>query len=47
MPLFVEARDALPAVSVTQAKLLGVQLDLAARMDAVGTRDWRAALEES
>ena len=43
MPLFVEARDALPAISVTSAKLHGVQLDLADRMDAVGTRDWRSA----
>lgn len=41
MPLFVEARDALPAISTASAKLHNVDLSLASRMDAVGTKDWR------
>jgi hypothetical protein len=36
LPLFEEARDALPAISLASAKLHGVDLSLAARMDAVG-----------
>jgi len=43
MPLFQEARDALPAISTSAAKLHGVSLTLAERMDAVGTKDWRTA----
>lgn len=35
-PLFEEARDALPAIPLASAKLRGVSLDLADRMDAVG-----------
>jgi len=42
MPLFEEARDALPALSLTSAKLHRVDLTLADRMDAVGMRDWRS-----
>ncbi|MGA0608880.1 hypothetical protein [Caldimonas sp. KR1-144] len=44
MPLFVEARDALPAISEAARKLHGISPTLAERMDAVGTKDWRAAL---
>ena len=36
MPLFEEARDALPAISLGTAKLRGIRLDLADRMDDVG-----------
>jgi hypothetical protein len=43
MPLFEEARDALPAISTTAARLRGVRLDLADRMDAVGDYEqWKA-----
>lgn len=35
-PLFEEARDALPAIPLASAKLRGVDLTLADRMDAVG-----------
>ena len=45
MPLFTEARDALVAITEVGAKLHGVSLSLADRMDAVGTKDWRSALE--
>lgn len=43
MPLFTEARDALPAITVTGAKLHGLRSDLAERMDRVGVlREWEA-----
>jgi len=38
LPLFEEARDALPAITLVSAKLHGVDLSLGARMDAAGTR---------
>lgn len=42
MPLFTEARDALPAISLASAKLHGVRLDLASRMDDIGSPDlWK------
>ena len=40
-PLFVEARDALPAITIAVAKIYGVSFGLPGRMDAAGTRDWR------
>lgn len=46
IPLFQEARDALPAITVASAKLHGVRLDLGDRMDIAGTYsldDWLAA----
>lgn len=45
MPLLEEARDALPAITTTSAKLHGVRLDLGDRMDIAGTYsidDWAA-----
>jgi len=39
MPLFEEARDALPAIPLASAKLRGIRLDLADRMDDVGDPD--------
>jgi hypothetical protein len=43
VPLFEEARDALPAISTTSARLRGIRLDLADRMDAVGDYEqWKA-----
>ena len=43
MPLFTEARDALPAISLVAAKLHGVSLTLTDRMDGVGNPDhWQA-----
>jgi hypothetical protein len=36
IPLFEEARDALAAIPLASAKLRGVRLDLADRMDDVG-----------
>ena len=38
IPLFEEARDALPAISLTSAKQNHVDLSLADRMDVAGTR---------
>ena len=38
MPLFEEARDALPAITESARSLRGIRADLAARMDAAGTR---------
>lgn len=49
MPLFQDARDALPAISLTAAKLHGLDLSLADRMDMAGTRtreDFDAAMRE-
>jgi len=44
MPLFEEARDALPAIPLAAAKLRNLRLDLADRMDAVGNKElWEAA----
>ena len=44
MPLFEEARDALPAITEMAAKLHNVRLDLADRMDAVGIPErWKEA----
>lgn len=45
MPLFQEARDALPAITEAQRKLHGLSLTLADRMDIAGTfslDDWTA-----
>lgn len=38
MPLFEEARDALPAITLPSAKLHHIDLSLGVRMDAAGTR---------
>lgn len=43
MPLFEEARDALPAITLGSAKLRGIRLDLADRMDDVGDPERWAA----
>ncbi len=46
MPLFQEARDALPAINEMQRKLNGISPTLADRMDIAGTYsidDWEAA----
>lgn len=43
MPLFEQARDALPAISMTTARLHRIDLQLANRMDEAGTAcyaDW-------
>lgn len=45
MPLFVEARDALPAIQMASAKMRGLSLTLADRMDAVGNGDSWATLD--
>ena len=45
LPLFEEARDALPAINMASARLHGVDLTLGDRMDSAGTRT-RAALRE-
>ncbi len=37
IPLFQEARDALPAISLATAKMRNLDLTLADRMDEVGT----------
>ena len=43
LPLFQEARDALPAISLASAKLRGISLSLADRMDDVGIADrWKS-----
>lgn len=43
MPLFEEARDALTAIPLVSAKLHGLRLDLADRMDQVGiAENWKA-----
>lgn len=50
IPLFEEARDALTAISMPSARLHGLDLSLAIRMDAAGTRtreDFDAATKES
>jgi hypothetical protein len=45
-PLFQEARDALTAIPLASAKLHGIRLDLADRMDDVGVPDrWKAREE--
>ena len=42
MPLFQEARDALPAISLASAKLHGLDLTLGDRMDDVGVPErWK------
>ena len=53
MPLFEEARDALPAITETARKLRGISASLADRMDEVGIDErWKkldaalSALEE-
>lgn len=43
IPLFEEARDALPAITLESAKLRGIRLDLADRMDDVGDPERWAA----
>lgn len=46
LPLFQEARDALPAIPLTAAKLHGIDLTLADRMDGVGIPErWKAREE--
>jgi len=50
VPLFEEARDALPAIMLSSAKLHSVRLDLGDRMDKAGTRtrvDFAALSRES
>ena len=50
LPLFEEARDALPAITETSRKLRGIAADLADRMDEAGTysrEKWDAAMKES
>jgi hypothetical protein len=47
MPLFEEARDALTAISLASARLHGVRLDLADRMDDVGDPERWAARRAS
>jgi hypothetical protein len=43
LPLFQEARDALPAITLASAQLRGIRLDLADRMDDVGVAErWNA-----
>ena len=47
IPLFEEARDALPAITLASAKLRGLDLSLGARMDEAGTycrEQWDAAI---
>lgn len=47
IPLFEKARDALPAISLVNAKLHGLDLSLGDKMDAAGTKpraDFDAAL---
>lgn len=42
MPLFQEARDAITAITLESAKLRGIRLDLADRMDQIGEADrWK------
>ena len=43
MPLFEEARDAIPAITLGSAKLRGIRLDLADRMDDEGDPERWAA----
>ena len=45
LPLFQEARDALPAIKLTAAELRGIRLDLADRMDAVGVPETWLAMD--
>lgn len=40
LPVFQEARDALPAISQTSARLRGISLSLADRMDGAGTANY-------
>lgn len=43
LPLFQEARDAITVISLTQARLHGLDLSLADRMDDVGIPErWKA-----
>lgn len=46
MALYTEARDALCAISLANAKLYGVDLSLANRMDATGMTQWRPDNQE-
>jgi hypothetical protein len=49
IPLFQEARDALTAIPLASAKLRGLDLTLADRMDRAGTAtraDFDAAMEQ-
>ena len=39
IPLFQEARDALPAITVKGVKLRNISFSLADRMDVAGTRE--------
>ena len=46
-PLLSEARDALPGISLTSAKLRGIRLDLGDRMDDVGHYEtWKKNYDE-
>lgn len=46
MPLFQEARDAITAITLPQARMHNLKLDLAARMDEVGIAEsWKALYE--
>lgn len=50
LPLFEEARDALPAITLATARLHRVDLSLGERMDRAGTRtreDFKAAQQQS
>ncbi len=47
LPLFEEARDCLPVITLSQARLHGLRLDLARRMDAVGIlEEWEKKQKE-
>lgn len=45
LPLFEEARDALPAITKTSARLRGISPTLADRMDRVGIPDEWAKID--
>ena len=50
LPLFEEARDALPAISLAAAKLRGLDLTLGDRMDEAGRpqrAEWDAATQST
>jgi hypothetical protein len=49
IPLFQEARDALPTITEIQRIRAGIPADLADRMDAAGTyslEDWKKELQQ-
>lgn len=50
IPVMQEARDAITALTLTQARLHGISLTLADRMDKAGTysvEDWRKSVTET